>query len=71
MAPYSAEDAKGLLKAAIRDDNPVKQNCGVMLEVYLKKRSNEGAKSVISSVIDVFKLPFGAKWRIGLKWLFT
>jgi pyruvate/2-oxoglutarate/acetoin dehydrogenase E1 component len=22
LAPYSSEDAKGLLKAAIRDDNP-------------------------------------------------
>jgi len=52
VAPYSAEDAKGLIKAAIRDPNPV---------VYLENEILYGVKFPISEAVtkDDFVLPIG------------
>ena len=52
IAPYSAEDARGLLKAAIRDDNPV---------VFLENEILYGMPfDVTDAVVDKdFTLPIG------------
>merc|ERR1719248_86419 len=52
IAPYSAEDARGLLKAAIRDDNPV---------VFLENEILYGKSFDVSdAVVDKdFTLPIG------------
>ena len=52
IAPYSAEDARGLLKAAIRDDNPV---------VFLENEILYGKSfDVTDAVVDKdFTLPIG------------
>jgi len=57
VQPYSAADAKGLLKSAIRDPNPV---------VFLENEILYG-KSFEVPVLDDFTIPFGkAKiWREG------
>ena len=48
VSPYSAEDAKGLLKAAIRDPNPV-----VVLENEYEKFSNFHV-AVLNSATDCY-----------------
>ena len=55
--PYSASDAKGLLKAAIRDPNPV---------IFLENEILYG-KSFDVPVLDDFTVPFGKAriWRTG------
>jgi pyruvate dehydrogenase E1 component beta subunit len=55
--PYSAADAKGLLKAAIRDPNPV---------IFLENEILYG-RSFEVPVLDDFTLPFGKAriWREG------
>jgi len=52
VAPYSAEDAKGLLKASIRDDNPV---------VFLENELLYGTPFPMSdeALKDDFVIPFG------------
>uniref|UniRef100_A0A0K0CVE9 Pyruvate dehydrogenase E1 component subunit beta n=1 Tax=Angiostrongylus cantonensis TaxID=6313 RepID=A0A0K0CVE9_ANGCA len=52
IAPYSSEDAKGLLKAAIRDDNPV---------VFLENEILYGQSFPVSDEVlkDDFVLPIG------------
>ena len=57
VMPYSASDAKGLLKAAIRDPNPV---------IFLENEILYG-KSFDVPVMDDFTLPFGKArtWRTG------
>ncbi|RCN42552.1 Transketolase, pyridine binding domain protein [Ancylostoma caninum] len=52
IAPYSSEDAKGLLKAAIRDDNPV---------VFLENEILYGHSFPVSDEVlkDDFVLPIG------------
>ncbi|KAE9414937.1 hypothetical protein Angca_008577 [Angiostrongylus cantonensis] len=52
VAPYSAEDAKGLLKAAIRDDNPV---------VFLENEVLYGRSFPVSDEVlkDDFVVPIG------------
>ncbi|MEB8388615.1 pyruvate dehydrogenase complex E1 component subunit beta [Rhodobacteraceae bacterium KMM 6894] len=57
VAPYSASDAKGLLKSAIRDPNPV---------VFLENEMMYG-KSFDVPVMDDFTVPFGKAriWRTG------
>src|SRR5690606_38266405 len=54
IAPYSAADAKGLLKAAIRSDNPV---------VFLENEILYGATGLVPKVDD-YVLPIG-KARIA------
>ncbi|MDA5094418.1 pyruvate dehydrogenase complex E1 component subunit beta [Aliiroseovarius sp. KMU-50] len=55
--PYSAADAKGLLKSAIRDDNPV---------VFLENELLYGASFDVP-VMDDYTVPFGKAriWREG------
>ncbi|MCI2398636.1 pyruvate dehydrogenase complex E1 component subunit beta [Aliiroseovarius subalbicans] len=55
--PYSAADAKGLLKTAIRDDNPV---------VFLENELLYGSAFDVP-VLDDFTIPFGKAriWREG------
>ncbi|MGY3437252.1 MULTISPECIES: pyruvate dehydrogenase complex E1 component subunit beta [unclassified Marinovum] len=57
VMPYSASDAKGLLKAAIRDPNPV---------IFLENEILYG-KSFDVPMMDDFTLPFGKAriWRTG------
>jgi pyruvate dehydrogenase E1 component beta subunit len=57
VMPYSASDAKGLLKSAIRDPNPV---------VFLENEILYG-KSFDVPVMDDFTIPFGKArvWREG------
>ncbi|SDN34208.1 pyruvate dehydrogenase E1 component beta subunit [Lutimaribacter pacificus] len=57
VMPYSASDAKGLLKSAIRDPNPV---------VFLENEILYG-KSFDVPVLDDFTIPFGKArvWREG------
>ena len=57
VQPYSASDAKGLLKSAIRDPNPV---------VFLENEILYG-KSFEVPVMDDFTIPFGKAriWREG------
>jgi pyruvate dehydrogenase E1 component beta subunit len=57
VQPYSASDAKGLLKSAIRDPNPV---------VFLENEIMYG-KSFDVPVMDDFTVPFGKAriWREG------
>jgi pyruvate dehydrogenase E1 component beta subunit len=57
VAPYSAADAKGLLKQAIRDPNPV---------IFLENEIMYG-KSFEVPVLDDFTIPFGKAriWREG------
>uniref|UniRef100_A0A1I7UH03 Pyruvate dehydrogenase E1 component subunit beta n=1 Tax=Caenorhabditis tropicalis TaxID=1561998 RepID=A0A1I7UH03_9PELO len=52
LSPYSAEDAKGLLKAAIRDDNPV---------VFLENEILYGQSFPVSDEVlsDEFVVPIG------------
>jgi pyruvate dehydrogenase E1 component beta subunit len=52
VAPYDAEDAKGLLKASIRDDNPV---------VFLESELMYGTSFTVGSDFDTgdFVLPIG------------
>lgn len=49
VSPYSAADAKGLLKTAIRDDNPI---------IFLENEIMYG-KSFDVPVMDDFTIPFG------------
>jgi pyruvate dehydrogenase E1 component beta subunit len=55
--PFSASDAKGLLKSAIRDDNPV---------IFLENEILYG-RSFDVPVLDDFTVPFGKAriWREG------
>ncbi|MDZ4095051.1 MAG: pyruvate dehydrogenase complex E1 component subunit beta [Paracoccaceae bacterium] len=57
VAPYSASDAKGLLKQAIRDPNPV---------IFLENEILYG-RSFEVPVLDDFTIPFGKAriWRTG------
>ncbi|MDP4033677.1 MAG: pyruvate dehydrogenase complex E1 component subunit beta [Pseudorhodobacter sp.] len=57
VAPYSASDAKGLLKQAIRDPNPV---------IFLENEILYG-RSFEVPVLDDFTIPFGKAriWREG------
>ncbi|MDT8856304.1 pyruvate dehydrogenase complex E1 component subunit beta [Paracoccaceae bacterium Fryx2] len=57
VMPYSASDAKGLLKQAIRDPNPV---------IFLENEILYG-KSFEVPVLDDFTIPFGKAriWRTG------
>ncbi|MCQ0091519.1 pyruvate dehydrogenase complex E1 component subunit beta [Roseovarius sp. M141] len=57
VQPYSASDAKGLLKSAIRDPNPV---------IFLENEMLYG-KSFDVPVLDDFTVPFGKAriWREG------
>ncbi len=57
VMPYSAADAKGLLKQAIRDPNPV---------IFLENEIMYG-KSFEVPVLDDFTIPFGKAriWRTG------
>ena len=57
VMPYSASDAKGLLKQAIRDPNPV---------IFLENEILYG-KSFDVPVLDDFTIPFGKArvWRAG------
>ncbi len=57
VVPYSASDAKGLLKQAIRDPNPV---------IFLENEILYG-KSFEVPVLDDFTIPFGKAriWRTG------
>ncbi|MFN4171073.1 MAG: pyruvate dehydrogenase complex E1 component subunit beta [Pseudorhodobacter sp.] len=57
VMPYSASDAKGLLKSAIRDPNPV---------IFLENEILYG-KSFDVPVLDDFTIPFGKArvWREG------
>ncbi len=57
VMPYSASDAKGLMKTAIRDDNPV---------IFLENEILYG-KSFDVPVMDDFTVPFGKAriWREG------
>lgn len=57
IAPYSASDAKGLLKTAIRDNNPV---------VFLENEILYG-RTFDVPVMDDFTIPFGKAriWREG------
>ena len=52
VSPYDAEDARGLLKAAIRDDNPV---------VFLENELMYGEKFEVSAAVlsDDFVIPIG------------
>src|SRR5690606_18597818 len=56
IAPYSAADAKGLLKAAIRSDTPV---------IFLENEILYGATGLVPK-LDDFVLPIG-KARIARK----
>jgi len=61
ISPYNSEDAKGLLKAAIRDDNPV---------VFLENELLYGTQFPVSEQVlkDDFVLPIGkAKVEMGGK----
>ena len=57
VMPFSASDAKGLLKSAIRDDNPV---------IFLENEILYG-RSFDVPVLDDFTVPFGKAriWREG------
>ncbi|EEW24307.1 pyruvate dehydrogenase complex E1 component subunit beta [Rhodobacter ferrooxidans] len=57
VMPYSASDAKGLLKSAIRDPNPV---------IFLENEILYG-RSFEVPVLEDFTIPFGKArvWRIG------
>ena len=57
VMPFSASDAKGLLKSAIRDDNPV---------IFLENEILYG-RSFDVPVLDYFTVPFGKAriWREG------
>lgn len=52
LSPYDAEDAKGLLKAAVRDDNPV---------IFLENELLYETKFPVSDKVlrDDFVLPIG------------
>ena len=64
VSPYSSEDARGLLKSAIRDDNPV---------VVLENELEYGAKYPVSeeALSEDFLIPIGVAKieRPGLKLL--
>jgi pyruvate dehydrogenase E1 component beta subunit len=51
VAPYSAEDAKGLLKAAIRDPNPV-----VVLENEYVRFANAAKSDLTAAQIAIWSL---------------
>ncbi len=57
VMPYAASDAKGLLKSAIRDGNPV---------IFLENEILYG-RSFEVPVLDDFTIPFGKAriWRVG------
>lgn len=49
VSPWNSEDAKGLIKSAIRDDNPGQQSdCGSLLNMK-KLKQNLGSKGTTES----------------------
>ena len=53
LAPYSSEDAKGLLKSAIRDPNPgEKLCCNFVARLFLAEMPTQYAQQFIVSLIQ-------------------
>ena len=68
VAPYSAEDARGLLKAAIRDDNPVVRAMALSeIDLALRHPSSPSPSVSLRALAD-HRLPHHERLAHLLSW---